>query len=637
LVATLYGFRAREGRIPADWFAAQVRQSDYTEGGIDTLATRIAHVRTWAFVANRPDWLADPEEWQGVTREVEDRLSDALHTQLTQRFVDRRTSVLMRRLREKDMLEAEITATGEVLVEGHHVGALSGFRFTADATADGQEGKALRAAAQIALAREIEARADKLAAAPDADLVLGGDGTLRWLGAPVGRLITGERPLAPQVRLLADDSLSGPAHERAERRLSLWVTSHVKRLLGPLLELEAATDLSGVARGIAYRLVEALGVMDRAAAANEVRALGQAERAALRKFGVRFGAHHVYLPALLKPAPRQLATQLWALHAGIVPNEASEEAIAMAAGGRTSIPVRPGVSAGLARMLGYRLCGPRALRVDILERLVDLIRPALAYRPGITPGEAPPGAVAGGFTVTVAMTSLAGCSGEDFSAVLQALGYRSERVPAPPPAPVAPESEAVVAADAAETMAESAPAADASGPGEATEELAEDDAAEALVEEATETAEPEAEREVPATTAYMAAVEAAGQAAEADAAAEPSGEAAAESGAPAAPAMIEVWRPARHERRGPRPARGGPRRSKPVPADAASAAPETTKTGRPARRPPPQRADGPRNGGPGPRRPERPGRPERPPDPNSPFAALAELKARLEADAKSRH
>ena len=167
LVTTLYGFLMREGKIPDEWFARQVAQADHPEGDIDSLSTRIAHVRTWTFVANRLDWLADPDHWQGVTRAVEDKLSDALHERLTARFVDRRTSVLMRRLRENTTLESEISKTGEVTVEGHLVGRLEGFRFAADPSAGGSEAKALNAAAQKALAGEIEARATKLSQAPD--------------------------------------------------------------------------------------------------------------------------------------------------------------------------------------------------------------------------------------------------------------------------------------------------------------------------------------------------------------------------------------------------------------------------------------------------------------------------------------
>src|SRR5207237_4412681 len=152
LATSLYSFLMREGTIPIDWFARQVALADRTDGDIDTLSTRIAHIRTWTFAANRPDWLADPEHWQAITRAVEDKLSDALHERLTERFVDRRTSVLMRRLRENTALETDISKTGEEVVEGHALGRLDGFVFTPDASTAGSEAKALAGAAQKALA-----------------------------------------------------------------------------------------------------------------------------------------------------------------------------------------------------------------------------------------------------------------------------------------------------------------------------------------------------------------------------------------------------------------------------------------------------------------------------------------------------
>src|SRR5437016_10218581 len=157
LVMTLYGFLMREKTIPIDWFARQINEADHTDGDIDTLSNRIAHIRTWTFAANRPDWLADPEHWQEVTRAVEDKLSDALHERLTERFVDRRTSVLQRRLRESTGLDTTISKTGEVVVEGHAIGRLDGFMFTPDASAAGSDAKALAGAAQKASAGEIDA------------------------------------------------------------------------------------------------------------------------------------------------------------------------------------------------------------------------------------------------------------------------------------------------------------------------------------------------------------------------------------------------------------------------------------------------------------------------------------------------
>ncbi len=457
LVVTLYSHLQREGAIPTDWFAQQVAFADRDDGDIDTLSNRIAHIRTWTFVANRADWLRDPEHWQGVARGIEDKLSDALHERLTERFVDRRTSALMRRLRENAVLEPEMSKTGEVVVEGHAIGRLDGFIFLPDASSGGSEAKALQNAAQKALAGEIANRAAKLAEVPDKQIVLAADGAIRWNGAAVGKLIAGEEPLRPRVRIIADEHLTGAPREAVEVRLDKWVKAHIEKLLGPLFGLAAAGDISGIARGIAFQVVEALGVLDRTKVAEEVKGLPQPDRASLRKYGVRFGAYNIYLPLLLKPAPRALAAQLWALrHEG--PESAGlDDLLHLAGSGRTSAPVNRQIDNGLYCVAGYRVCGERAVRVDILERLADLIRPALAWREGVS-GHKPPGAIAGGgFTVVSTMTSLIGASGEDFASVLRSLGYRAERrrkplEPAAVPPPVAPDGE--VTREAASVPAE---------------------------------------------------------------------------------------------------------------------------------------------------------------------------------------
>ncbi|QGY04122.1 helicase [Methylobacterium mesophilicum SR1.6/6] len=495
LVAQLYRFlmKGMAGRIPDTWFAEQVAMIDRTDGDIDTLSRRIAQGRTWTFVANRPDWLRDPEHWQGETRRVEDRLSDALHERLASRFVDRRTSVLMRRLRENTMLEAQITADGDVTVEGQHVGHLHGFLFVPDASAEGHEAKTLRSAAEKALAGEIEARADRFAGTADSTLVLAHDGTIRWTGAPVAKLTPGEKLFAPQIRLLADESLAGAHREKVEARLDAWLKATIVRLLGPLMEIETAADLTGLAKGIGYQVVEALGVLERSKVAQEMRSLDQDGRGALRRHGVRFGAYHIFLPALLKPAPRTLAAQLWALRNGGLDQRGLDEIAHLAGSGRTSIKVDREIAKGLYRAAGFRVSGERAVRVDILERLADLIRPAIAYRPGTTPGAPPDGTADGdGFVATVGMTSLVGCSGEDFASILKSLGYNAESRPgpaitvplvpaaattpaaAPAAAEVSPEAEAA----SEEAVAAQADAAEPVGEGPAAEESATAEAAE---------------------------------------------------------------------------------------------------------------------------------------------------------------
>jgi ATP-dependent RNA helicase SUPV3L1/SUV3 len=583
MVVTLYGFLMREGNIPTDWFAQQLAQADRTDGDIDTLSNRIAHVRTWTYVANRQDWLADPEHWQGVARAAEDKLSDALHERLAERFVDRRTSVLMRRLRENTMLETQIGKSGDVTVEGHVIGRLDGFMFAPDASAAGSEAKALNAAAQKVLAGEIEARATKLSQASNDQIVLANDGALRWTGDAVGKLVAGDDTLRPRVRILADDHLTGPAKELVQTRLDLWLKTHIEKLLAPLFSLTAADDITGMARGVAFQLVEALGVLERQKVAEEVKGLDQPSRATLRKYGVRFGAYHIYLPILLKPAPRALATQLWALKHEAPDAKGVTELLHLAASGRTSIPIDKDTPNPLYRTAGYRIAGERAVRVDILERLADLIRPALSWREGVQTPK-PDGAFDGrGFTVTGAMTSLTGASGEDFASILRSLGYRLDRRPKPPeakPAEVKTEDAKPAETATAET-AEAAPAEAATEPAPAeTSEPAMAEASSASLLPAAELIpQVEVQAEVPAPVAEASIT----QAAEAtppiagDGAVAPEAAAATAEKKSDEPEMVDVWRPAgRAEKRPPRARR--PQRPQQTPVQAAAPAAAATAT-----------------------------------------------------------
>jgi ATP-dependent RNA helicase SUPV3L1/SUV3 len=613
LALAVYGYVVRRGLIPGDWFAKQISAVDRIDGDIHTLSARLAQVRTWTFIANRSGWLENPEHWQSVARQVEDSLSDALHERLTQRFVDRRTSVLMRRLRENAMLEAEITTAGDVMVEGQHVGQLQGFRFTADPLATGEAAKALNAAAQRALAGEIEARAARVFDAVDDAFLLGNDGTIRWLGEPVGKIAPGAAALTPTVRLLADEQLTGAALEKVQQRLDLWLAQHIKKLLGALEDLEKGEGLEGVTRGIAFQLAEELGVLERSRVAREIKALSQEDRAALRKKGVRFGAYHIYLPQLLKPAPRSLAALLWGLkHGGLDNLKGLEEVPHLAASGRTSFAADPSISKGFYRAAGFRVCGERVVRVDILERLADLIRPASAYRPGVTAGDPPAGAADGeGFVVTVAMTSLTGCAGEAFASILRSLGYQSAERQGPaitvpllakaateplsptPAAPVAEDAESP--AEQTEAPAEPAPESLAEAAQEAeTVVEAEAEAPEAVAESAepelAESESIESESIEPASVAETSA-EAPETAAD-PAPTEPvSPEAGSTEAVSTEPAPIEIWTLQRHVPQAPRRRQGG----------APGAGQE--EGGRPAR-PAGERQRGPRPGQGGGRRPE---------------------------------
>lgn len=429
LISTIFSDLVRIGWVNEDFMAEQVKRADRTDGEIDTLSARIAQIRTWTYVSNRPGWLAHPTHWQEKTREIEDRLSDALHERLTKRFVDRRTSVLMKRLRENAMLEAEISVNGDVFVEGHHVGQLAGFRFTPLAGAEGPDAKAIQTAAQKALALEFEARAARLYACGNNDLAIGSDGSVRWLGEPVAKLSASDHIMRPRLILLSDEQLTGNARDHVAARLERFVNHHIATVLKPLDDLSRAEDLQGLAKGLAFQLVENLGILFRRDVTDDVKSLDQDARASMRRYGIRFGAYHIFMPALLKPAPAELITMLWALKNDGLDKPGYGDLIPALAAGRTSVVTDAAFERTFYKLAGFRFLGKRAVRVDILERLADLIRPLLQWKPGTSPR--PEGAYDGRrFTTTTAMLSILGATPDDMEEILKGLGYRADAISA---------------------------------------------------------------------------------------------------------------------------------------------------------------------------------------------------------------
>ncbi len=396
-------------RVPDDWMAGQLKFLDRTDGEIDTLSTRLAGVRTLAYVANRPDWLADAAHWQGVTRALEDRLSDTLHEKLMARFIDRRTSALMRGLGQSEEMLAGVAQDGTVTVEGHFVGKLRGLRFDLARGSHALEDKALRAAAQRAVAPEVTRRLGKLAAEDDDAFALAPDGVVLWRGEAAGALAN-DRPFSPQVRLFGELGPE-PARARAARRLEAFIAAEASRSLPTLKRLEdalAGGSLKGLPRGLAYRLIEAGGVLGRQAVEEDLKSLSQGERRALRGLGVRLGAFCVFLPGLLGERARPFA-RAFALQAsgGWAPG---------AADGPMRLP-SPAPPARALGFLGLATAGSLAVPARQLERLDELLRGASRQGDGLLFSDQ-------------AREEL-GWSEDDARAVLRALGFTMVGRPGP--------------------------------------------------------------------------------------------------------------------------------------------------------------------------------------------------------------
>ena len=405
------------GHLPADWIAGELARLDQVDGDIGQLSQRIAAARTWSYAAHRADWLEDAAHWAARARAVEDRLSDALHDRLTQRFVDRRTAVLLRDLRARPGDLALACAGGDdvVRVEGEAIGRLDGFRFIPDPTARAGEKRLLLAAAERRLGDVIAARARAAATGPDADLALHFDGSMPprilWRGRKLAKLMPGRDALNP--RLVLDrglDAAPPAARDQLGARVEAWFAGQRDRLLGPLVELaQLAGDgrgppgVSRAARGLIVQLVEGLGVRARDALGAQVAALTKPDRAKLTAAGVRIGALGLFIPALLRPEPTQWRLALWGVARGL-------DATPPPPRGRVLLEASGPWPAGWVETAGFWRAGSLAVRLDLAEQIA---RGLHAQRSGREP-----------FVPSPRLRARLGAPDAAFAQLLRALGYR---------------------------------------------------------------------------------------------------------------------------------------------------------------------------------------------------------------------
>jgi len=419
LIARVYRHRSEgQGHLPPEWIAAEVARLDNVQGDIAQLSSRIAGARTWTYMSHRPGWLADSAHWAERTRAVEDKLSDALHQRLTQRFVDRRTAVLLRDLKARaGDLTIKVDDDDAVLVEGESIGTLDGFRFIPDPLARAGEKRLLLAAAERRLGVEIARRAGAAAAAPDEEFALAFTGGMPprvlWRGKKIAKLLAGKDALTP--RLVLDRGLDGAADAvrgGVSARLDKWFAARLAALLGPLVEVaglagdgRGAAAVSPPARGLIVQLVERLGVLARERVPAQVAALTKPDRAKLAALGVRVGAAHLYIKPLLRPEPTRWRLALWAVAQGAAACPTPP------APGRINIEIDPSAPEGFYEIAGYWPVGGVAVRVDMVERLARAMHDARTGAEPFAPAETWPATL--------------GLPREGFARLMRALGYRA--------------------------------------------------------------------------------------------------------------------------------------------------------------------------------------------------------------------
>jgi ATP-dependent RNA helicase SUPV3L1/SUV3 len=404
----------RGGHLGADYVAARVAELGRTEGDIDTLQGRIAAIRSWAYICQRPDWVLARDEMGARARDAERRLSDALHQRLTERFVNRRTAILMRTMgKDASLLRVKLDESGRVLVEDQPIGHLDGFRFVVDAEASHEDRKLMLAAAEKHLPQLLATKAQALVKDELGELAVA-HGEVRRDGHPLARLERGKTPSRPRLALGKELGVLDPLHKaRLTEALALWLEGELVPL-APLRAIEDAAlspEAGSEVRALLLTLAGGHGAIARETAG--LAHVPKERRPLLRRLGVTIGALDVFVPALLKPAPRRL---LHAIGADPRPLREAMEAVIEGGGGR--LPA------------GYRRAGSQAIRVDMAEKL---FRAAHEQRVR---------AAGRGFQVDAALATSMGLTPENFRQLMRDAGFRPGQVRAlregafGPPAPV---------------------------------------------------------------------------------------------------------------------------------------------------------------------------------------------------------
>ena len=439
------------GKLSDDFMASKIDRCDETFGGVDALSSRLAFIRTWTYCASKLNWMHNPEHWINHAREVEDRLSDALHEALIARFVDRRTRKLLKGIGAELNMSATIKDTGEVYVEDDLIGRLDGLKFTSDTSQGNLEAQALAAAAQKAVGPEVDRRLTSISSGTHQIFTLSDTGHVMWGGMAVGRIAASGSVFTPDAELIGGELGQAPLRQMASDRMREFLQAAVISQLAPLKALKdlvAAEDTLPAAKGFGYILLENNGALERRDHLQTVRDLDQDARRQLRSVGVVFGHYNIYLQEMVKPKPARLISQLVAFGAG------GNKKPWIPFAGVTSIPnegelASSGYTQQALSLAGYRAVGNRIIRFDILNRLSFLIRQAQdQFKATKTPE-----ARGHKFQVMAEMLALLGSTYEDVQGVLTALGYKSEI--SETRLTIAPTPEAETAAPEAPAAAES--------------------------------------------------------------------------------------------------------------------------------------------------------------------------------------
>jgi len=401
-------------KLSDEWLSSHIKSFDKYYGDINSLMMRLSGIRTWTYVSQKEKWLDNPVLWQKKTREIEDKLSDALHNSLTERFVEKTSSKLRIKYKDKKDILSGINEKGDISVEGEYFGKIHGFKLIIEKSYSEQYLKQIRPAIFKSVELEMKKKSLKILSSEFDTFTLNSDLFIYFNNEKIAGLKPGNNPLNPKINIICDEYLDSNIKKKLENKFFEWIQDYIKFNLKEILSLENTDNLSPGAKGIAFRLLEELGLIRRNKIENEIKILDQKSRQELRKMGVKIGKFSIFFPATVKPKATELLISLWINFSEKNYNQNDIKLIRenLPKPGITSCALNPNISHEIYKLLGYLIIGKMVIRADIIERLDKIIY-----------NEIDKDSKDKSFLVNDEMISLLGCSRENMKLIIKDLGF----------------------------------------------------------------------------------------------------------------------------------------------------------------------------------------------------------------------
>ena len=403
IVTSVFNFLTSDKeKITNDWMKKQVSNLDNLIGNIDAIANRISHVRTWSYVANKRNWVENNDYWIAKTKDIEDKLSDRLHEELSKSFVDKRISILSRGLKQDIQHEAKISKNNEIIMEGQLVGKINGLKIILDYTSNALQTdiRSIKKAARNGAALELKKRIEEIIASPE-HFSLKKDKNIYWKEKIIGKIYPGKNYLNPDVKILVDESVELQDQQRISSSLSNWLKLEKQNLLQDLIKIENSQYENRFIRGLCYQLFENNGVLKRENVNEIVKQINKEDRSILRKLGIKIGRYHIYQPRMVKPAAVNFKTILWNCFHNLSDNKSP-------AFGLNFVKNFSNHDKEYLLICGFETFDNYIIRIDILERL--FLKIISLSKNGL-------------FELTSDILNLLGSTKEDFKELMKKMNY----------------------------------------------------------------------------------------------------------------------------------------------------------------------------------------------------------------------